>query len=228
MLRTMIWVGTLGGLLLTGLPCWAQGRAALARKTSEYLAQKFGLRAAPGELSRLASRLEQLAAQHGDEAFMAARKVGPNLFYYVEQAGEHGAQAIRLLARHGDEAIWIVQRPAALKLTTQYGDDAARALIHHGDVAYPIIQAHGTQAARALAVLKPQNGRRLRWMFDDGDLQKIGRTDELLETIFRYGDRAMEFIWKHRKTLAFTAALVAFLRDPEPFLNGTRDITQIR
>jgi hypothetical protein len=90
----MIWVGTLGGLLLTGLPCWAQGRAALARKTAEYLAQKFGLRAAPGELSRLASRLEQLAAQHGDEAFMAARKVGPNLFYYVEQAGEHGAQAI--------------------------------------------------------------------------------------------------------------------------------------
>jgi len=226
MLKTTLWLSTLGVMLITSSPCWAQGRAALARETAEYLAQKLGLRASK-EVSRLTNRLKRLAEQHGDETFTAARKVGPNLFYYVEQAGEHGTQAIRLLARHGDEAIWIVQRPTALKLTTQYGDDATRALIHHGDVALPMIQTHGPQAARALAVLKPQNGRRLRWMFDDGDLQQIGRTNELLETIFRYGDRAMEFIWKHRKALAFSAALAAFLKDPEPFLNGTKDITQI-
>jgi hypothetical protein len=65
-------------------------------------------------------------------------------------------------------------------------------------------------------------------MFDNGSLQQIGRNEELLEVIFRYGDRAMEFIWKHRKTLTFATALAAFLKDPEPFLDGIKDITQIR
>jgi hypothetical protein len=227
MRRTTIIVSALGVILLITSPCWTQGRATLVRETAEYLAQKFGLRT-PKELTTLTGRLERLAAQYGDEALTAARKVGPNVFQYVDDAGEQAPQVVRLLARYGNEAAWIVQRRPALALTSRYGDDAARALIRHGDVALPVIQNHGASAARAFGAIKPQNGRRLRWMFDDGDLQRIGRTDELLEVVFRYGDRAMEFIWKHRDALAVSAALIAFLKDPEPFLNGIKDITQIR
>lgn len=217
-------------VLLGVLPCWGQGRAALARETAEYIAKKFGLRWSARELQTFAGRLERLAAQHGDDAYTAARKVGPQVFHYVEQVGEeHATQVIRLLARYGDEAAWVVQRPAAVMLTRQHGDEAARALIRHGDVAMPVIQAQGARAARAFAALQqPQNGRRLRMMFDNGSLKQIGRNEELLEVIFRYGDRAMEFIWKHRTTLTFATALAAFLKDPEPFLDGIKDITQIR
>lgn len=44
---------------------------------------------------------------------------------------------------------------------------------------------------------------------------------ELLGVIARHGDPAMEFIWKHKATLAGGAALTAFLTNPEPFINGT-------
>lgn len=216
-------------VLLGVMPCWCQGRAGLSRETAEYVATKFGLRLSTRKLQTLAARLERLATRYGDEAYTAARKVGPQVFHYVEQAGEqYGTQVIRLLARYGDEAAWIVQRTPAVTLTSQYGDDAARALIRHGDVAMPVIQAQGAAAARAFAVLQPQNGRRLRIMSDNGSLKQMGRTDEVLEVIFRYGDRAMEFIWKHRKPLTFATTLAAFLKDPEPFLDGVKDITQIR
>ena len=36
-----------------------------------------------------------------------------------------------MLATHGAAAIPVVDRPAALKLVTRYGDDAAAALVRH-------------------------------------------------------------------------------------------------
>jgi hypothetical protein len=49
----------------------------------------------------------------------------------------------------------------------------------------------------------------------------------LLGVVGRYGNQAADFIWKHKGALAFTAGLTAFLADPEPFLNGTRDFAGI-
>ena len=34
----------------------------------------------------------------------------------------------------------------------------------------------------------------------------------------------MEFIWKNRKSLATTALLLTFVNDPEPFINGSKDL----
>lgn len=59
----------------------------------------------------------------------------------------------------------------------------------------------------------------------DLPISKIGRTRELLKLIGKHGDRAMDFVWKHKGALIVSAALVAFLADPEPFIDGTRDIT---
>ena len=58
-------------------------------------------------------------------------------------------------------------------------------------------------------------------MMADGELAAIGRTPELLAVIARYGDPAMDFIWRHKAVLAGGVALTAFLANPEPYLNGT-------
>jgi hypothetical protein len=37
----------------------------------------------------------------------------------------------------------------------------------------------------------------------------------------------MEFIYKHRKVLAGTAVLTAFLANPQPYIDGTLDLTKL-
>lgn len=41
------------------------------------------------------------------------------------------------------------------------------------------------------------------------------------------GDHAADFIWRNKGVLASGAALTAFLANPEPFLNGKRDLAQV-
>jgi hypothetical protein len=61
---------------------------------------------------------------------------------------------------------------------------------------------------------------------EGGELTRIGRTPEVLAIIEKYGDKAMQFIWNHKGALAVAATLTAFLAEPEPFINGVKDITQ--
>jgi hypothetical protein len=73
-----------------------------------------------------------------------------------------------------------------------------------------------------MAALAPRNARRLAILAEDGALARSGRWGELVAVIERHGDRAMDFVWRHKGALAVTAVLTAFLADPEPFLNGSR------
>ena len=119
------------------------------------------------------------------------------------------------------------RHPRRLALAVQHGDDAARALLRHGRLAQPLLAAHGRPAARALATLSPRNARRLAILDQSGDLARIGRTEAVLALIGRQGDRAMDFLWRHKGALAVGAVLAAFLADPGPFLDGTRDLAEV-
>jgi len=59
---------------------------------------------------------------------------------------------------------------------------------------------------------------------EDGTLIRMGRQGELLSAIERHGDRAMAFLWRNKGALAVGTVLAAFLRDPEPFLSGAREL----
>ena len=48
----------------------------------------------------------------------------------------------------------------------------------------------------------------------------------MLGVVGRYGDRAMDFIWRNKLTLAGGTALAAFVANPEPFLDGTRQLVE--
>ena len=192
-----------------------------AREAAEYVMRKFGAKATAESAEKLTVRIESLAVKYGDEAVLAVRKGGPRALRAIEKSGKLGSAATRLLSRQGDKALWIVENPQRLKLFVSYGDDAARAMLKHKGLAEPLITVFRKPAAKALTAVDGQNARRLAMMAEGGELARLGRTDALLETIARYGNRGMDFVWKNKKALAVGAALTAFLADPQPFIDGT-------
>lgn len=192
-----------------------------ARELAELAIKKFGGEAAQEGSERLAARLAEAAARHGDEALDAVRAVGPRALTLADDAGEHAPHVLKLLTRYGDEASAVASDPAALELISRFGDDAAEIMIRHKGIAKPLMEEFGGAAAGALGNLGPQGARRLAMFADSGALAATGKSEEMLAVIQRFGDRAMDFIWKNKAGLAVAAGLAAFLADPEPFLDGT-------
>lgn len=225
----------LGGLAVICLPALfgramaVDGKSAAAREAAEYVMSKFGRQAGQQTVEILSRKIETLAQQHGDEAIEAVKKVGPKVFRIVEGAGEAGGKkTIKLLARFGEDgAVWVVERPRGMAIFQKYGDDGAEALIRHCGIAEPVIDGIGLSAVQALRAVGPQNGRRIAMMVENGELAKIGRTSEVMTVIARYGDEAMDFIWRNKAALATTVVLSSFLADPKPYIDGVKDISKM-
>jgi hypothetical protein len=212
--------------LLWSSTAHAQLRAKAAREAAEALFEKFGAKAGRS-VPELTARIEGVAARYGDEAILAMRKGGPSAVSLVEAAGADGAKALRVLAVHGEQgAARVLSRPSAMNQFLKYGDEAATVLVRHPGVAEPLVERGGAQAVKALSTLGPQSGRRLAMLLE-GELANAAHHPALLELISKRGEAAVSFIWANKGTLAAGSALAVFLSDPEPFLNGTRDIAAI-
>jgi len=202
----------------------AGGMASAVRDLVETVCEGLGKKLARETGETVTRGMDGAVVRHSDDAAEALRKIGPRSLELIEQAGDRAPDAIRLMARHGDKAIWVVSRPRRLAIFIRHGDDAAEAMIRHREIVEPLLQSLGKPVASALANVHSQNARRLAMMAEDGELAKIGRTPEVLAVVGRFGDRAMEFLWKHKVALTGGAVLAAFLNDPEPFLDGTRQV----
>lgn len=219
-----------GMAILFAMPpgTYAQGvLGKAAREAAEYAAKKFGREVAEEGAERLAGRIAAAAARHGDDAIKAVGKVGPRALSLADEAGEHAPMVMRLLARHGDDAARVLAHPQGMAIVARFGDDAAEMLIKHHGIAEPLVERIGQPAVQALGAVGTKNGRRLAMMADAGELAAIGRSDELLQAVARHGDRACDFVYRNRGMLAGSAALAAFLANPEPFLDGAKDLSQI-
>jgi hypothetical protein len=222
-------LSALAVLALAVSPAAAGGKSKAAQEAAEFVMRKFGREAAKDGASVFARRIEQAAIAHGDEVFKAVRMAEPRGLHLIEEAGAHSKQLARLLAIHGEQgAVYVATRPKAMQLVLRHGEDAAAVLVKSRGVALPAVESIGKPAIRAFqAIGSPRNARRLAMMAGDGgELARIGRTPEVLAVIEKYGDKAMEFIWNHKGALVVTATLAAFLAEPEPFINGAKDITQ--
>jgi len=221
-LKRFVLVSAIGGL--SSSFAFAGAKTQAAKEAAEYVLRKFGKDAAAEGAEKLTVRIESLALKYGDDAVLAVRKGGPRALRAIEKSGRYGPSATALLSRQGDKALWIVENPRRLKLFAAYGDEAAEAMLKHKGLAEPLVSAFEKPAARALAAVDGQNARRLSMLAESGELAKIGRTDALLDTIARYGNRGMDFVWKNKKALAVGAVLTAFLADPQPFIDGTAEL----
>jgi hypothetical protein len=219
----------LGSAICAGVssPALAQSKAQVVKETIEFVMEKFSKEAAAEGSEKLAAKTEALALKHGDEVLAAVRKTGPQGIKLIDEAGANGQEAARLLGKFGDEARPIVSDPARLTLAGKYGDEAAEAIIKHPQIAEPVVAAYGKAGAKAMSEVGVENGRRLAAMVDSGELAKIGRGEELLGVVGKFGNKGMEFIYKHRKVLAGGAALAAFLANPQPYIDGTLELASL-
>lgn len=69
-------------------------------------------------------------------------------------------------------------------------------------------------------------------MLESGELARLGdRTPELMNVIAKYGNPACDLFWRNKGSIFLaaggTAALTAFLSNPEPFINGTKDLAAV-
>lgn len=212
--------------LLFPAPADAGGKAKVVKEAVEAVGAAMLGKGGRQAARQGVSHLDDVLVRFGDDGVQAVRKLGPDAIGLMEKAGPDAATVARLLSRHGDQARWLATHPRGLQVCARYGDDAAAAVVKHRTVAIPLIEAHGRRAAAALQPLSTNQARRLAMLQQGGQLKRIGRTEELLDVIARYGDRAMEFIWKHKGTLASAAALSAFLLNPEPYLNQSRQLVE--
>jgi hypothetical protein len=213
-------------LSLTIIPPAHAGLSGKAvQEAAEFLMKKFGKEVAGEGAEKLAGRIASAAARHGDDVLGAVRKVGPSALRLADEAGESAPQVMRMLSRYGDDAVRVLSRPKGMALIARYGDDAASTFIKHPGIAEPLVESMGQPAIVALGRVGAQSGRRLAMMAEGGEIAALGRTPEVMGVIARYGDPAMEFIWRHKGALAVGTALTAFLANPQPFIDGTTQLT---
>ncbi|MFM7317822.1 MAG: hypothetical protein ACKO5E_12830 [bacterium] len=215
------------GLIFLGFttPVSAGVGEKVLQETAEFVLRKFGKTALREGAETFAERLGKASLRHGDDILTAVRKVGPKAMKYADDAGEEAPKVIRLLSKHGDDAAhWVIERPLAMKLLSQHGDDAAEVLIRHKGLAEPVLERLGKPAVDALGAVGPQGGRRLAMMAESGDLAKLGQVPELMNVIARYGDPAMDFIWRNKGPLAVGTTLTAFLAEPKAFIEGSASL----
>jgi hypothetical protein len=194
------------------------------RETAEFILTNFGKGAAGQTVEEVSEATAVIVAKHGDEALPLLRNSGHAGFAALKEAGDNAPDIIKLYARKGDEAIWVISEPKKLAIFIKHGDSAADALLKHPGIADSLIERYGNEAVGALNKVSRQNAQRLSMIADDGLLSATPRSQELISVIRQYGDEAMDFIWKNKASLAVAAALGRFLADPQAFISGVKEL----
>lgn len=201
------------------------GPAATAlREAAEFIMGKFGKGAAGQTIEEVADATAKAVAKHGDEALPLLRNSGHAGFTALKEAGDKAPDVIKLFARRGDDAIWVISEPRKLAIFVKHGDSAADALLKHPGIADDLIGRYGDQAIGALNGISRQSAQRLSMLSQDGLLGAARRSPELLSVVQKYGDEAMDFIWRNKGSLAVATVLATFLADPQSYISGLKEL----
>lgn len=199
-------------------------KGAVVNETVEFLLRTFGKELVGETAEGLGKKVAQVSIRYGDDGITALRKVGPRAFEVISGAGKNGADVVKLMAKYGDEAVWVVSKPSGMAIFIKYGDGAAEAMMKHKGIAVPFIEKTGPSGAKALNAVGPENARRLVNLAEDGVIVPGADSARLLDVVARYGDEAADFIWKNKGALAVGTVLASFLANPEPFIKGVMEL----
>lgn len=213
-------------LMLFGGTALAQGKAALAKEAAEQLIRRFSKEVADEGVEKLTARVQSVMASAGDDVLKVIEKGGPRALRILEGSGADAAVSARLLSKYGDQAIGALESPVRLGMVREFGEEAGEVLIKHGVVAEKLIASAGSPAVGAMKQLTDQSVRRMAMLADEPSTAALAKSSDLLSVVGRYGDRAMDFVWRNKLTLAGGTALAAFVANPEPFLDGTRQLVE--
>ncbi len=210
--------------VMIALPAVAGPVSTAIRDSAEYVMTKFGRGVAGQTVEEVTDTTARAITRHGDEVLPLVRATGHQGFEALEQAGEQAPEVIKLYARRGDDAVWVISEPKKLAIFLKHGDSAADALIKHPGLAEDLIGRFGDDAADALSGVSKQSAQRLGIVAEDGVLTASLRSPDLLSVVRRYGDGAMDFIWKNKGALTVTTVLGTFLADPQSYISGAKQL----
>ena len=199
-------------LVVLSLLC---AQSAAARRAAREVVEAFGREAVESAEPRVARLIEA----YGDDAAAALRKVGPPGVQAMER---FGAPGMKILSRWGDDGVRLlaVEGDAAVAALGRYGDEAIELMVRHPGVGRDLLSRFGAQALRTrLSTESVVTLNRLA-----GEIGKSGRTSEIFAVIEKFGDRACEFLWRNKGTIFIGTLLVAFLQDPQPYLDGVKQL----
>lgn len=193
------------------------------REVAEYLMKKSSGLAAKGAQA-VTSQVTDMVTKYGADALPFLRKAGPDGLQILDNAGANAPDVIKLVLKRGDEAVYVISKPRNLAIFVKHGDNAINALAKHPGLAEDLIERFGSSGAAAMTKVSRANAQHLAILAKKDPVMATGQADQLLKIVGKYGDKAAEFIWKNKVVLASTAVLAAFLADPEPYLNGAKDL----
>ncbi len=196
------------------------------RETAEYILKKFGKGVAGGTIEEVTEATEKMLVKYGDDVLPLLREAGHSGFNALREAGEEAPKVIKLYAKRGNDAIWVMSENRKLALFLKYGDNAAAALIKHPSIADDVIEKFGTDAATALNAVSRQNAQRFGMLATEGFFTSTPQSAGLINIIGKHGDSAMNFIWRNKGALTVTAVLLKFYTDPQSFISGTNILTE--
>ncbi len=199
-------------LVVVSLAC---PQSAAARKAAREIVETFAREA----VERAEPRVAKLVDAYGDDAVRALRRVGaPG----VEALEKHGAAGLRILSRWGDDGVRLLaaEGDGAVRALARYGEDGVEFMIRHPGVGRDLLERFGEQALRAR--VSTESVITLTRLAEP--IRASGRAGQIFDVVERFGDRACGFLWRHKGTIFATAVLVAFLSDPEPYLDGVKQL----
>jgi hypothetical protein len=119
------------------------------------------------------------------------------------------------------QSLRVLEDPKTLGLVVNYGERAGEVMIKHPGMASEVIAKFGNPGVGAMNAVSGPQARQLTSLVQTGAAGDMGK---LLPVIEQYGDKAMDFIWRHKGALALTAGAVAFISHPEPYINGVKSL----
>lgn len=223
-IRHILGLALIGVSLLVPLNGVAGLFTSTAREVGDAVFSKFGKGAAGSTADEISSTATNAIARYGNDAVPLLRNSGHAGFQALELAGDKAPEVIKLYAKRGDEALWIISQPKRLAIFIKHGDSAADALIKYPGLADSLVERFGGDAATALTAISKPSAQRLAMVAEEGLLNASARSPELLPVIRQYGDSAMEFIWNNKGALAVASVLGTFLGDPQAYISGVREL----
>lgn len=196
----------------------------ILKESAEYIARKFGYRFGEKTITVIEKTLARQVSKYGDDVVIFAKASGYRGMQLLDDVGDDAAANIlRIHKTYGAKGLWIIENSQKRALFLKYGDDAATALIKHPGLADDVVQVYGSQGASALNNLGTQEARRFtKLLVDNPTFASSPHNSQVISVVRQYGDAAMNFIWDHKSALAGTTLMVAFLNDPEPYIQGVK------
>jgi hypothetical protein len=179
------------------------------------VAEAFGREA----LEAAEPRIARLIEAYGDDVARVLRRVGPSGVHALET---FGAAGLRILARFGDDGLRVLafEGDAAVASLAKYGEEAVELMIRHPGVGRDLLAQFGAQALKPR--LTTESLRTLGRLSEP--IRASGRTADIFGVLEKYGDRACAFLWRNKGTIFLTGVLASFLNDPQPYLDGARQL----